>query len=233
MYQVYKLEGNASITLFLLSLGPKTKVKCYNEYFINGHMFHIEEYEQGRKTYNNEVCVKRSTFNEFKVDYYEKLKEVIELQYHNEQNKIFLFKCYWYDTIERGIRVDPHHGLAKINSKAKLCNVDNVFVFAKQCQQIYYTHTLFFRKDHSRVDWLSILKTKPMSRVKVVQEENDESNMRDDVFQVSELVDPYRVPLSIDLEENSNFHVTENIFVDVNGVECCSELQRTNTSRWR
>jgi hypothetical protein len=40
-----------------------------------------------------------------------------------------------------------------------------------------------------------------MSRVKVVQDENDEPNMRDDVFEVSELVDPYRVLLSIDLEE--------------------------------
>jgi len=57
MYKVYKLGGNASITLSLLSLGPKTKVKCYNEYFINGHMFHTEEYKQGRKTYNNEVCI--------------------------------------------------------------------------------------------------------------------------------------------------------------------------------
>jgi hypothetical protein len=59
------------------------------------------------------------------------------------------------------------------------------------------------------------LKTKPKGRVKVVQDENDESNVGDDVFQVSELVDPYQFAPSIDLEENSNFRVTENIFVDV------------------
>jgi hypothetical protein len=34
--------------------------------------------------------------------------------------------------------------------------------------------------------------------------------MGDDVFQLDELVDPYRVALSTDLEENLNFHVTEN-----------------------
>jgi len=34
---------------------------------------------EGRKTYNIEVYVKVSTFNEFKVDYYGKLYEVIEL----------------------------------------------------------------------------------------------------------------------------------------------------------
>jgi hypothetical protein len=63
------------------------------------------------------------------------------------------------------------------------------------------------------------LKTKPKGRVKVVQDENVESNVGDDVFQVSELVDPYRFAPSIDLEENSNFYVTENIFVDVDAEE--------------
>jgi hypothetical protein len=92
MYQVYKLERNASVTLFILSLGPERKVKCYNEYFANGYVFHTEEYELS--TYNNEVCVKGSTSNEFKIDYYEKLKEIIELHYHSEQNIVFLFKCY-------------------------------------------------------------------------------------------------------------------------------------------
>ena len=53
MYQVYQSEGNVSVTLYLLNLGPERKVKCYNEYFINGHVFHTKEYEHGRKTYNN------------------------------------------------------------------------------------------------------------------------------------------------------------------------------------
>ena len=59
------------------------------------------------------------------------------------------------------------------------------------------------------------MKTKLRGRVKVVQDENDESNVRDDVFQVTELVDPYRVAPSIDLEKNSNFRIFDNIFVDV------------------
>jgi len=42
---------------------------------------------------------------------------------------------------DRGIRVDPHYGLVEINSKARLHNINDVFVFAKQCQQVYYTHT--------------------------------------------------------------------------------------------
>jgi hypothetical protein len=128
---------------------------------------------------------------------------------------MLLFKCYWYDTTDRGIRVDPQYGLVEINSKARLRNINDVFVFAKQCQQVYYTYTPSFRKDRSRVDWLSILKTKPRGRVEVVHDENEDTSVRDEVFQVSELVEPYRVAPSIELEENSNFRVFNDSLVDV------------------
>jgi hypothetical protein len=57
------------------------------------------------------------------------------------------------------------------------------------------------------VDWLSVLKTKPRGRVEVVQDQNEDTSMRDEVFQVSEVVEPYQVAPSIELEENSNFRV--------------------------
>jgi len=65
------------------------------------------------------------------------------------------------------------------------------------------------------VDWLSVLKTKPQGRVEVVQDENEDTSVRDEVFQVSELVEPYRVAPSIELEENSNFRVFNDNLVDV------------------
>jgi hypothetical protein len=54
------------------------------------------------------------------------------LQYYSEHDKIFLFKWYWYDTNNRGIREDHHHGLVEINSKSRLYNFDDVFVCIKQ-----------------------------------------------------------------------------------------------------
>jgi hypothetical protein len=65
------------------------------------------------------------------------------------------------------------------------------------------------------VDWLSVLKTKPRGRVEVVQDENENTSVRDEVFQVSELVELYRVAPSIELEENSNFCVFNDSLVDV------------------
>ena len=48
-------------------------------YFINGRVFLIEEYENGRKTYKSGVYVKGSTSIEFEVNYYGKLENVIYL----------------------------------------------------------------------------------------------------------------------------------------------------------
>jgi len=54
-----------------------------------------------------------------------------------------------------------------------------------------------------------------MGHVQVVEEFNSKINVGDDVFQIDELVDAYWVALSTDLEENLNFSVTENIFINV------------------
>jgi hypothetical protein len=65
---------------------------------------------------------------------------------------------------------------------------------------------------------LSVLKTELRGHVEVVQDENDDLSVIDDVSQVSEFVDLYRVTPSIYMAKKSNFHVFNNIFVDV-GIE--------------
>jgi len=50
-----------------------------------------------------------------------------------------------------------------------------------------------------------------MGRVEVDHDENEDTSVGDDVFQVSELVKPYQVASSLDLEENLNFHVFDKI----------------------
>ncbi|KAL9336455.1 hypothetical protein Peur_070943 [Populus x canadensis] len=51
--------------------------------------------------------------------------------------------------------------------------------------------------------------------------------MGDDVFQLDELVDPYRVALSKDLKENLIFRVPKNTFVDVD-IEELNDILRTS-----
>ena len=65
------------------------------------------------------------------------------------------------------------------------------------------------------MNWLSVLKTKPRGRVELVQDENEDTSLQDEVFQVNELVEPYRVAPLVDLEENSNFRVFDDSLVNV------------------
>jgi hypothetical protein len=68
-YKVYQIGRSVAKSLSPPSLGLERKFKCYNGYFVNGYMFHTEEYGLGRKTYNSGVCVKGSTSSELEVDY--------------------------------------------------------------------------------------------------------------------------------------------------------------------
>jgi len=49
-----------------------------------------------------------------------------------------------------------------------------------------------------------------------------------EVFQASELVEPYRVAPSIDLHENSNFHVFDDSLVDVDAEKLNAVLSSTS-----
>jgi hypothetical protein len=53
------MGGNAGRLKFLY-LGSERKVQCYNEFFINEHVFYTKEYSEGRKTYNIGFCTKGS-----------------------------------------------------------------------------------------------------------------------------------------------------------------------------
>ena len=68
-------------------------------------------------------------------------------------------------------------------------------------------------------------KNETPGRVKIVQDENEDTSVRDEVFQVSELVEPYRAAPSIDLEENLNFHVFDDNLVDVDAEELNAVLK--------
>jgi hypothetical protein len=93
------------IFLFFCILENFIKVGGKKWSYDNEYVFHTKEYGQGKKTYNNRVCVKGSTSNEFEVDCYRKFEEVIELHIITSLTKFFSFKCYWYNIADRGIKV--------------------------------------------------------------------------------------------------------------------------------
>ena len=75
------------------------------------------------------------------------------------------------------------------------------------------------------------MKTKPRSHVQVVQNGNSKVIAGDDVYQIDELVDAYRVASFTDLEEKSNFHITKNIFVNVDLEELNNTLRTSGHTK--
>jgi hypothetical protein len=59
------------------------------------------------------------------------------------------------------------------------------------------------------------VKTKLRSHVQVIKDGNDKVTERENVFQLDELVDSYRVISFTKLEENLNFYIAENTYVHV------------------
>jgi hypothetical protein len=75
------------------------------------------------------------------------------------------------------------------------------------------------------------LKKKPKGRVEVVQDENEDTSVIDEVFQASELVEPYQVAHSINLEENLNFQVFNDSLIDVDTKELNVVLSSTSVQK--
>jgi hypothetical protein len=72
------------------------------------------------------------------------------------------------------------------------------------------------------------VKSKLRGHVEVVHNGTDELTVRYEIFQLGELVNPYRVASSNDLEENLNFSIAKNIFVDVDTKELNNDNDEIN-----
>jgi hypothetical protein len=87
---------------------------------------------------------------------------------------VFLFKCYWYDTTDRGIRVDPHYGLVEINSKAK------EFVTLQQ-----HTAQLIEKYDHLSVEYAQLKAAHAQQRAEYAQQKADHEQLREMVMNMA------------------------------------------------
>ena len=131
-YKVYQMERSVAKSLSSLSLALKEKLSATTG-ILSMDMFSILKNTSMEERHTTTVFVLRD-----RLVVSQKLTTMVDQKRSSNCNiiasriKCFLFKCYQYDTTDRGIRVDPHHGLVEINSKARLRNINDVFVFAKQ-----------------------------------------------------------------------------------------------------
>ncbi|KAL0352078.1 UNVERIFIED_CONTAM: hypothetical protein Scaly_1596500 [Sesamum calycinum] len=117
--------------------GPSAEVTLFNAYFVNGYNFQTERHNTGKSTMNCRVCVKSSSCTDEENNFYEIIKEIIQLAYPLIPNlHIVLFKCRWVDPVQ-GMKVHPSYHLIDVNFK-KLYQKDDPFIFAQQAVQVYF-----------------------------------------------------------------------------------------------
>ncbi|KAG6499607.1 hypothetical protein ZIOFF_039397 [Zingiber officinale] len=151
-------------------------------------------------TSNYGVCVLGSTINEYEVDYYGVLEEILELNYYGLKDVIVLFKCHWYDTSDKGMKVH-RLGLVEINHKSKL-NTNDPFILVAQAQQVYYTRSPTIKQE--RNDWVTACKVKARGKFDIPFLEKQDENVSPIVevaYQEEEISTPNNVLTDIDIDD--------------------------------
>ncbi|XP_015939549.1 uncharacterized protein LOC107465082 [Arachis duranensis] len=135
----------------LLACGPMIQAKRFGAYNVNRYKFRIVTKENGMNTQNSGVYVS-SNMRSYasmrdnrvavgSVSYYEKIVDIIELNY-SCSFIVVLFKCVWADTTtSRGIKQD-HLGLTSINFSRPIHTSnreeDEPYILASKAQLVYY-----------------------------------------------------------------------------------------------
>ncbi|XP_074577237.1 uncharacterized protein LOC141833653 [Curcuma longa] len=197
--------------LFHLSWGPKALVRTWPAYFINGYIFHTQEYGMGKSTMNSGVCVQSSENDRASAsnDFYGLLDEIIEIEYPGPEMKVILFMCRWFDPI-RGMKVHPQYKLVEINHK-RFYRRYEPFVLAQQAIQVFYASYPSLRRD--KIDWWVVCKTKARSKIEerwediAYQQEEVRNTFETEEHDISTLRDPSGIVINVDASElNENIN---------------------------
>lgn len=82
-------------------MGLLRRAKSWLVYFANGYKFHTSSWDERRITYNSRVCVSGTGQDGTTSEYYDVLKEIIELEWPMTScMKSVLFYCNWFDPIK-------------------------------------------------------------------------------------------------------------------------------------
>ncbi|XP_020085892.1 uncharacterized protein LOC109708518 [Ananas comosus] len=209
-------DGRVSTELLQLARGPDRRVFCYSGYLINGFRFHTKEREETLKSQNSGVWVQGDD-GYCSRDYFGQLLDIIELQYQGS-NKVFLFKCHWWDvcTVGRGYRED-NDGFFAVNTDRQLpTNAIDPYVLASQAQQVYYV------EDINDPKWHFVIKTRPRDLYDIPTMESNEvgvqsSSIMEEIIQEAEIIGNSCGYMNIE-DEDDGFELirndTEGITID-------------------
>ncbi|TVU39962.1 hypothetical protein EJB05_13406, partial [Eragrostis curvula] len=116
---------------------PLLRVKAYSGCIIKDVRYQTIEVDKIRKTQNSGVVVS-SVHDRRQVDFYDVIKDIIELQYNStpEANRtVVSFRCDWFDMNEKNMVADAF--FKNINT-TKLWYKDQHYVLTQQVRKVFY-----------------------------------------------------------------------------------------------
>jgi hypothetical protein len=131
---------NVEDDLFALASGPDPRVSSNSSCVVNGVRFCTAERDKYKKTQNFGLSCPAVHGNGV-IDYFGKLIDIIELQYHNKNDgtkrSVVLFKCEWYKLDGKKTAMKDDGFYRSINTESfwykKKC-----FILATQARQVFY-----------------------------------------------------------------------------------------------
>jgi hypothetical protein len=174
-----------------LAVGPKSNVKQWHTYIVNGYKFHTRSWTEGKETNNSGVCMKSLTENG-EGDFYGVIENIFEIEYNylDDMNTVVLFYCNWFDPSSRGTKFNSKTNTVDIKMNKRYQPFDP-FAMAHNVRQVYFVPYPSTRVD--KRGWCTAIMTKPRREIEkdVIDEDVDHpyqidemTNVADDVIAV-------------------------------------------------
>jgi len=131
--------------LFSLACGPDFRVKKYSSCIVNGVRFNTVDRDKNRKTQNSGVMT-QGTHNGQLIDFFGTLKEIVQLEYNNDERTVVLFKCDWYKLDGKKTELKDD-GFFKSINVGSLWYKDDSLILATQARKVFYLPDTSFGKN--------------------------------------------------------------------------------------
>ncbi|XP_070029676.1 uncharacterized protein [Nicotiana sylvestris] len=190
-----KENGDGRITSGLLALArrPDPRAYCHNGYIMNGFRFRTMKSELGLKTQNSGVVVK-SDEHTGNVDYYGKIRKILEIQYL-DNNSVILFQCDWFEvptqgrSQSRGYKRDEY-GFICVNV-TRVHYTNDPFILGSQAQSVYYV------KHDQNENWHAVVRVRPQNLFDLPEQEDETES-----YQLIDLIERGEVDLQIESDND-------------------------------
>jgi hypothetical protein len=161
-----------------LSDGPKSTVKQWHTYFVNGYKFHTHSWTQGKTTVNSGVCIK-GVSEDGEGDFYGVIENIYEIEYNylDYKKAVVLFYCSWFDPSSRGTRYDSKTNTVDIKMNRHYPLFDP-FAMAHNVRQVHYVPYPSTKKD--KRGWCVAITTKPRGRIEKNEIDDEEEPYQED-----------------------------------------------------